>query len=406
MTPKVAVVYHSRRGTMRSLAEAAAEGARAYGAQVRLLRVADDKAITQWPEPEATPEDALWADGLVLASPTYFGTPSSPFKRFLESTSPLWSQGLLTDRIVTGMTASTCLHGGRETTLLALYQSVYHWGAWALGADPSGDEFRATGGNPYGLAVPSVRDGVVGEADLAAAWSSGHRLAATTAQARRARRAGDAPARARVTVVHCAEDETVRMLAQECAAGARETGAEVRLRRLAGPSSARAAGLPGPAGGAPPAAVVTPDDVAWADALLFGARVRSGAVAASLLGFLQSLEPEAGPGPLAGKPAGGFACTPRPHAGSETALLALNNVLQHGGAVLVPPGYSDPAVFAAGGNPYGTTHSRTAGALPTAQALAAARHQGRRTALAGALLRREPVAAAVSSHTPLEKEVI
>ncbi|MEV5376686.1 flavodoxin family protein [Streptomyces nondiastaticus] len=406
MTPKVAVVYHSRRGTMRALAESAAEGARAYGAQVRLLRVPDDKAITAWPDPEAAPEDALWADGLVLASPTYFGTPSSPFKRFLESTSPLWSQGLLADRIVTGLTASTCLHGGRETTLLALYQSVYHWGAWALGADPAGTDCEVTGGNPYGLAVTSVRDGVVGEADLAAAWSAGHRLAATAAQVRRSGREDGAAGRARVTVVHCSEDETVRMLAQECAAGARETGAEVRLRRLAGPAAARESGLPGPAGGAPPAAVVTPDDVDWADSLLFGARIRSGALAASLLGFLQSLEPESGPGPLAGKPAGGFACAPRPQAGSESAMLALNNVLHHGGAVLVPPGYTDPAVFAAGGNPYGTTHSRTAGALPTAQALAAARHQGRRMALAGGRLRREPVGAAVSSDTPLAKEVI
>ncbi|MET9417666.1 flavodoxin family protein [Streptomyces klenkii] len=406
MTPKVAVVYHSRRGTMRALAEAAAEGARAYGAQVRLLGVADDKAITKWPEPEAAPEDMLWADGLVLAAPTYFGNPSSPFKRFLESTSPLWAQGLLADRIVTGLTASTCLHGGREGTLLALYQSVYHWGAWALGPDPSSVETMAMGGNPYGLAVTSARDGAVGEADLAAAWSSGHRLAATTAQVQRAARADDATGRARVTVVHCAEDETVRMLAQECAAGARELGAEVRLRRLAGPAAPRAAGLPGPMSGAPAAAVVTADDVAWADSLLFGARVRSGALAASLLGFLQSLEPETGPGPLAGKPASGFACTPRPHAGSESALLALNNVLHHGGAVVVPPGYTDPAVFAAGGNPYGTSHPRSAGALPTAQALAAARHQGRRIALAGGRLRREPALAAVTSDTPLEKEVI
>ncbi|MEU8547528.1 flavodoxin family protein [Streptomyces roseoverticillatus] len=406
MTPKIAVVHHSRRGTMRALAEAAAEGARAYGAQVRLLRVSDDKAVAAWPEPEAAPEDVLWADGLVLATPTYFGNPSSPFKRFLESTSPLWSQGLLADRIVTGMTSSTCLHGGREATLLALFQTVYHWGAWVLGSDPFSAECRATGGNPYGLSVSAVRDGDVGEADLAAAWAAGHRLAVTTARVRRADRADDAAGRARVTVVHCAEDETVRMLAQECAAGARELGAEVRLRRLAGPAAAREAGLPGPAGGAPPAAVVTADDVAWADSLLFGARVRSGSMAASLLGFLQSLEPEAGPGPLAGKPAAGFVATPRLHAGSESALLALNHVLHHGGAVVVPPGYTDPAVFAAGGNPYGTSHSRSAGALPTPQALAAARHQGRRIALAGDRLRREPVTAAATSDTPLEKEVI
>ncbi|MFF7726752.1 NAD(P)H-dependent oxidoreductase [Streptomyces sp. NPDC008001] len=409
MTPRVAVVYHSRRGTMRALAGAAAAGARARGAQVRLLRVAGDEPGPGLPDGVAAPEDVLWADGLVLASPTYFGNVSAAFKRFLDSTSKLWCEGLLADRVVTGMTAATCLHGGREATLLTLYQSVYHWGSWVLGTEPGDPAFHGAGGNPYGLAVTALRDGSVAEDDLAAAWALGHRLAAAAGRARPRRPAEDRPRaggrgeRGRVTVVHCAEDETVRLLAQECAAGARELGAEVRLRRLVGPGVRRESGLPARAGGAPPAAAVGPDDVAWADSVVFGAPARAGAVAAPLLGFLQSLEPPAGPGPLAGKPASGFVSTARPHAGSESALLSLHHVLHHSGAVVVPPGYTDPAVFEAGGNPYGTSHTRSAGALPTVQALAAARHQGRRMALAGDRLRRRP--SAPRADTPLGKEV-
>ncbi|MEH6380022.1 flavodoxin family protein, partial [Streptomyces sp. KLMMK] len=152
MTPRVAVVYHSRRGTMRSLAEAAAAGAQAYGARVRLLRVADDEAGPAWPDEEARPEDVLWADGLVLASPTYFGNVSAPFKRFLDGTTKLWWDGLLSDRVVTGMTASTCLHGGREATLLTMYQSAHHWGAWTVGAGPAvpGDPADPAGPARYG----------------------------------------------------------------------------------------------------------------------------------------------------------------------------------------------------------------------------------------------------------------
>ena len=63
-------------------------------------------------------------------------------------------------------------------------------------------------------------------------------------------------------------------------------------------------------------------------------------------------------------------------------------VLLHAGAVLVSPGYTHPAVEAAGGNPYGTCHPRSAGDLPTPQALAAVAYQARRAALAGDLLRR------------------
>ncbi|QLE75360.1 flavodoxin family protein [Streptomyces rectiverticillatus] len=412
MTPRVAVVYHSRRGTMRSLAEAAAAGAQAYGAQVRLLHVADDEAGPAWPDEEAGPEDVLWADGLVLASPTYFGNVSAPFKRFLDGTTKLWCDGLLNDRVVTGMTASTCLHGGREATLLALYQSAHHWGAWTVGAGPAhrggpaGPAGCGVGGNPYGLAVTALRDGSVAEHDRAAARELGGRLAGVAARARSGGRpAPDAAVRSRVAVVHCAEDETVRLLAQECAAGARELGAEVRLRRLTGPGVRRESGLPGRAGGAPAAAAVDPADVAWADSVVLGAPVRAGAVAAPLLGFLQSLEPPAGPGPLAGKPAGGFVSTARPHAGSESALLSLHHVLHHCGAVVVPPGYTDPVVFEAGGNPYGTSHARSAGVLPTVQALAAARHQGRRAALAGDRLRRRPAPDAGVLDTPLEKEL-
>ncbi|MGK5727962.1 flavodoxin family protein [Streptomyces sp. URMC 124] len=419
MTPRVAVVYHSRRGTMRSLAEAAAAGARAYGAEVRLLRVADDGAGPASPHEEAGAEDVLWADGLVLASPTYFGNVSAPFKRFLDGTTKLWWDGLLTDRVVTGMTASTCEHGGREATLLTLYQSAHHWGAWTLGAcpglpgdpdhpaDPAGPSRQGVGGNPYGLAVTALRDGGVAQEDRAAAWELGRRLAEAAARARSGGPLVPAGAvRSRVTVVHCAEDETVRLLAQECAAGARELGAEVRLRRLTGPGVRRESCLPARAGGAPAAAAVDPADVAWADSVVFGAPVRAGAVAAPLLGFLQTLEPPAGPGPLAGKPASGFVCTARPHAGSESALLSLHHVLHHCGAVVVPPGYTDPVVFEAGGNPYGTSHARSAGVLPTDQALAAARHQGRRMALAGDRLRRRPApGAGAASETPLEKEL-
>ncbi|MEV6673705.1 NAD(P)H-dependent oxidoreductase, partial [Streptomyces sp. NPDC051162] len=179
---------------------------------------------------------------------------------------------------------------------------------------------------------------------------------------------------------------TVVEAAHECAAGARELGAEVRLR---GPEEPAAA-----------------DDVAWADAVAFGAPVRSGSMAASMLGFLQSLEPPAGPGPLSGKPASGFVATAHPQAGSESALLSLHHVLHHSGALVVPPGYTDPAVFAAGGNPYGTSHARSAGALPGPEVLAAARHQGRRLALAGARLSRRAVpAGAVIPDDILEEKV-
>ena len=391
MGPRIAVVFHSRRGRMRQLAALAAEGARSGSAQVRLLRVVDaDPRGTVWPEPPATPEDLLWADGTVLATPTYFGNVSAALKGFLESTGPLWRQGLLADRVVAGMTTSTRPHGGREATLLALHQTACHWGAWVAGSDPADPAVRLAGGNPYGVSAsdgPGPPSGTEG----AAAVALGRRLAALAA---RAHPVGGAPVpslaggrRARVAVVCGDGDGPARLLARACAAGARSTGAQVRLRQVGG--AARPAGWP-----FVPAA---PADVRWADAVVFGSRARLGGMAAHLMEFVQSLEGGGPPGPLSAKAAGGFVTTSGEHAGSESALLSLHHALLGGGAVVVPPGYTDPSVFAAGGNPYGTSHALTAGDSPTAEALEAAAHQGRRLATAGDLLRR-PVAPAAERH--------
>jgi NAD(P)H dehydrogenase (quinone) len=69
------------------------------------------------------------------------------------------------------------------------------------------------------------------------------------------------------------------------------------------------------------------------------------------------------------------------HGGQESTILALNNTLYHWGMVIIPLGYTVREVFAAGGNPYGTSYTsgrRLDG--PDENALAVARYQGRRLA--------------------------
>jgi NAD(P)H dehydrogenase (quinone) len=66
-----------------------------------------------------------------------------------------------------------------------------------------------------------------------------------------------------------------------------------------------------------------------------------------------------------------------PDGGLASTILALNNVFYRWGCVLVPPGYTDPVVGEAGGNPYGTAFP-SGGGRPTEAVLAASRHQGRR----------------------------
>ena len=71
---RLLIVWHSRTGTARAMAEAAARGAAAEpGVEVRMI-----------PADEAGPEDLLAADGYVFAAPENLAALSGEMKAFLD----------------------------------------------------------------------------------------------------------------------------------------------------------------------------------------------------------------------------------------------------------------------------------------------------------------------------------
>jgi NAD(P)H dehydrogenase (quinone) len=191
---KVAVIYYSATGNVHALAEAVARGAAEAGAQVRLRRVAElapAHAIDSnpaWREHAdatahiqvATNDDLRWADGLVFGSPTRFGNISAQLKQFLDRTGPLWAAGELADKVASGFTSAGNPHGGNESTLLALYHTLYHWGAIVVAPGYTDQSIAHAGGNPYGTSHASA-GGPPSSDVLAAARYQGHRLAAIAA---------------------------------------------------------------------------------------------------------------------------------------------------------------------------------------------------------------------------------
>lgn len=187
---KVAVIYYSATGNVHALADAVADGARDAGAEVRLRRVtelAPAQAIDSNPAwrahhdasaeiPEATHDDLRWADAYAFGTPTRYGNVSSQLKQFLDTTAPLWASGVLADKAVTGFTSAINRHGGNESTVLALYNTMHHWGAIVVAPGYTDRRFSAAGGNPYGTAHASG-GGLPGEDVLAAARAQGERLA-------------------------------------------------------------------------------------------------------------------------------------------------------------------------------------------------------------------------------------
>jgi NAD(P)H dehydrogenase (quinone) len=189
---RVAVIYYSATGNVHRLAHALAEGATAEAAEVRLRHVeefASEMLISQnqhWgrhraevdDEPVATLDDLEWADGVAFGTPTRFGNVAAQLKQFMDQAGRLWQEGKLADRVGTSFTASMTVHGGQESTILALNNTLYHWGMVILPLGYTVSEVFAAGGNPYGSSYTSGR--TVGSPDtntLAVARYQGQRLA-------------------------------------------------------------------------------------------------------------------------------------------------------------------------------------------------------------------------------------
>jgi NAD(P)H dehydrogenase (quinone) len=119
---RVLVLYFSRDGHTKMMAELVAEGARSVPqAEVRLKTVA-----------EATADDLIWCDGIAAGSPTYMGTIAWEMKQWWDVTAqPLWSK--VDGKIGCAFASSGGLAGGGELTCLALQIVMINYGMLVFG---------------------------------------------------------------------------------------------------------------------------------------------------------------------------------------------------------------------------------------------------------------------------------
>ena len=193
----------------------------------------------------------------------------------------------------------------------------------------------------------------------------------------------------RIAVIHYSATGNVHALASALADGAREKGAEVRLRKVAelAPEEAIEANPRWVAHRAATADLpeASLDDLEWADGFAFGSPTRFGLPAAQLKQFLDQTGGLWARNVLVDKVGTAFTSASTGHGGLESTVLAINNVLYHWGSIVLPLGYTDASVKVTG-NPYGSSWVSVKGSEPDEAALATVRHQGRRLArVAGAL---------------------
>jgi NAD(P)H dehydrogenase (quinone) len=170
--PKVAVVFYTTYGLNQQMAEVAAEAAQENASEVRILRAretAPPEVVEQQPAwkaqvdkmkniPIATPEDLVWADAVIFSTPTRYGGAASQMRAFIDTLGPVWSKGLLANKVVTAMTSAQNEHGGQETTIMTMYTTFAHWGAIIVPPGYTDPSIFASGGNPYGASIVADND--------------------------------------------------------------------------------------------------------------------------------------------------------------------------------------------------------------------------------------------------------
>ena len=196
---RVLIVYYSRFGAIKSLAEHIAEGARRVpNIETEMLEVADMPVETLLPDEDehdmrmrraAVVSKLGSADAFVIGAPAYFGSMASPVKRLFEecataSNPPAtdrsrpWRHYLFRDKPGGAFTTSATPHGGNEQTLHSILTMMMHLGMIVV---TPGQQMPILENDaaPYGATAITGATGnrILTEAELEGARALGQRVA-------------------------------------------------------------------------------------------------------------------------------------------------------------------------------------------------------------------------------------
>lgn len=137
--PKVLIIYYSRTGNTKAMAQAVEDGVRAEGVDVRCKEVKD-----------VSVEELLDYGGIILGSPTYYGTMAGEIKLLLDES--VKYHGKLAGKVGGAFSSSGILGGGNETTVLNILKALLVHGMIIQG-NPMGPHY-----GPVALGKPSARN--------------------------------------------------------------------------------------------------------------------------------------------------------------------------------------------------------------------------------------------------------
>ncbi|KPJ58535.1 MAG: flavodoxin [Planctomycetes bacterium DG_23] len=135
---KVLIIYYSRGGNTEKMAAFVEEGVRGRGVEVETKRVEDVQL-----------EELLQAEGIIIGSPTYYGTMAAEIKRLLDES--VKYHGKLEGKVGGAFSSSGGIGGGNETTVLDILKSLLVHGIVVQGTS-QGDHY-----GPVAVGAPDER---------------------------------------------------------------------------------------------------------------------------------------------------------------------------------------------------------------------------------------------------------
>lgn len=186
----ILVLYYSRYGAVKQMAQHIARGVESVPGMEALLRTvpavsanheATEPAIPESGAPYVTLDELKNCNGLALGSPTRFGNMAAPMKYFIDTTSGLWLSNSLVNKPAAVFSSTSSLHGGQETTLVSMMLPLFHLGFIVMGIPYSEPDLNSTvsGGTPYGATHCTGPSGKnpVNEEEQRLCFAQGKRLA-------------------------------------------------------------------------------------------------------------------------------------------------------------------------------------------------------------------------------------
>jgi len=125
--PKILIVYYSRSGNTKRMAEFIADGVKKEDVELSLKKVQ-----------KTEPDDLLNFDGIIVGSPVYYGSMASQIKELFDKTVKF--HGRLDGKVGGAFSSSANIGGGNETTVLGILNAMLIHGMIIQG-DPSGDHY-------------------------------------------------------------------------------------------------------------------------------------------------------------------------------------------------------------------------------------------------------------------------